>query len=64
MVRKAINLSCSLVRFFSLGYDSVYLKRSGDKPDGCCIFYKINRLRLINSKLVPFYHGHIPVLDR
>jgi mRNA deadenylase 3'-5' endonuclease subunit Ccr4 len=48
----------------SLGYDSIYIKRSGDKLDGCCLFYKTNRLRLINSRTVPFFHRQIQVLDR
>ncbi|CAF1301090.1 unnamed protein product [Rotaria sordida] len=46
------------------GYDSIYLKRTGDKSDGCCIFYKINRLKLIESKAVSFYQKDIRVLDR
>ena len=46
------------------GYESIYLKRTGDKSDGCCLFYKITRLRLIHSKSVPFYQQNIPILDR
>ncbi|CAF3405917.1 unnamed protein product [Rotaria sp. Silwood1] len=50
--------------FMQHGYDSIYLKRTGDKSDGCCIFYKMNRLRLIESKTVPFYQKDIRILDR
>ncbi|CAF0732824.1 unnamed protein product [Adineta steineri] len=46
------------------GYDSIYIKRSGDKSDGCCLFYKTDRLRLIDSKTVPFYQRNIQLLDR
>ena len=47
-----------------LGYDSVYIKRSGDKSDGCCLFYKTDRLKLVASKTVPFYRRNIQLLDR
>jgi hypothetical protein len=49
---------------FYSGYESIYLKRSGDKSDGCCLFYKFDRFRLVNSKTVPFYQENIPLLDR
>jgi mRNA deadenylase 3'-5' endonuclease subunit Ccr4 len=49
---------------FGEGYESIYLKRTGDKPDGCCLFYKINRLKLIQSKSVSFYQQNIQMLDR
>ncbi|CAF4484118.1 unnamed protein product, partial [Rotaria socialis] len=46
------------------GYDSIYIKRSGDKSDGCSLFYKKkDRLKLINSKTVPFYQKDIQILD-
>ncbi|UJR20771.1 hypothetical protein I4U23_023886 [Adineta vaga] len=46
------------------GYDSIYLKRNGYKPDGCCLFYRRNRLKLVDSKLVSFFRNNIPVLNR
>ncbi|CAF1211818.1 unnamed protein product [Rotaria sordida] len=46
------------------GYNSIYIKRSGDKSDGCCLFYKTDRLKLIASKTVPFYQKNIQLLDR
>ncbi|CAM2716451.1 unnamed protein product [Rotaria socialis] len=51
-------------KFMEYGYDSIYLKRNGSKSDGCCIFYKIKRLRLMGSKAVPFYQKDIRILDR
>ncbi|CAF1114077.1 unnamed protein product [Adineta steineri] len=46
------------------GYDSIYVKRTGDKYDGCCLFYRINRLKLIQSKTVSFYQKDIRILDK
>ncbi|CAF1465331.1 unnamed protein product [Rotaria magnacalcarata] len=46
------------------GYASIYIKRSGDKSDGCCLFYKKDRLKLIASKTVPFFQRNIQLLDR
>ena len=62
---KKINLLLNIDEYiFVKGYQSIYVKRTGDKSDGCCIFYKINRLRLIASKAVPFYQRNIQLLDR
>jgi protein angel len=47
-----------------LGYNSIYIKRSGDKSDGCCLFYRADRLKLVTSKTVPFYQRNIQLLDR
>ncbi|CAF1595984.1 unnamed protein product [Adineta ricciae] len=46
------------------GYNSIYIKRSGDKSDGCCLFYRTDRLKVVESKTVPFYQRNIPLLDR
>lgn len=46
------------------GYDSIYIKRSGDKTDGCCLFFRKDRLKLVDRKTVPFYRQHIALLDR
>ncbi|KAL4348850.1 hypothetical protein GQ457_17G019440 [Hibiscus cannabinus] len=48
-------------RMESLGYSSIYIKRSGQKPDGCGIFYKKNRAQLLLKEemeydLVPLEH--------
>ena len=49
---------------FVAGYESIYTKRSGEKCDGCCILYRIDRLKLVASQAVPFYREGIPILDR
>ncbi|CAF1075314.1 unnamed protein product [Didymodactylos carnosus] len=46
------------------GYESLFIKRSGGKPDGCALFYKTDRLQLIDHKLVPFHCPTIELLDR
>ncbi|UJR28821.1 hypothetical protein I4U23_010045 [Adineta vaga] len=51
-------------KMIDYGYDSIYIKRSGDKSDGCCLFYRTDRLKLIDSKTVPFYQRNISLLDR
>ena len=62
--KRNIDLSIDLNLKSILGYDSVYIKRSGDKSDGCCLFYRRDRLKLIDSKTVPFYQKNIQILDR
>ncbi|XP_041351320.1 uncharacterized protein LOC121370259 isoform X2 [Gigantopelta aegis] len=44
------------------GYDGVYLKRTGDKCDGCAIFFKRHKFSLIKSHNVEFKRGGL--LDR
>lgn len=51
-------------RLEQFGYGSIYIKRSGYKTDGCALFYRVNRLRLVRSKCVPFYQRNIEVLNR
>jgi CCR4-NOT transcription complex subunit 6 len=38
----------------SSGYSSIYIQRSGDKKDGCGIFYKLKRYSLNCSLSVTF----------
>ncbi|ESO93565.1 hypothetical protein LOTGIDRAFT_118950 [Lottia gigantea] len=49
-------------KLFKLGYGSEYIKRSGDKPDGCATFYKQTKFTLVQSTPIEFYKGDI--LDR
>ncbi|CAF0979126.1 unnamed protein product [Didymodactylos carnosus] len=46
------------------GYESLFIKRSGEKTDGCALFYKTHRLLLVDYKSVPFHHPNIELLDR
>lgn len=37
-----------------LGYESLYIKRTGDHNDGCAMFYKTDIVKLIEHKAVEF----------
>ena len=39
----------------NLGYDGVYKKRTGDKRDGCAIFFKTAKLDLVEQTSVEYY---------
>ena len=47
-----------------LGYKGVYLKRTGDKLDGCATFYRNDKFTLVESVPVPYYKSHCNLLDR
>ena len=47
-----------------IGYEGVYQKRSGDKQDGCAVFYKRNKFILEEHSLVSYYREDVPVLNR
>ncbi|XP_066944809.1 uncharacterized protein [Macrobrachium rosenbergii] len=47
------------------GYDGVYKKRTGDKCDGCAIFFKTNKFSLVESCSVEYLQPRArKVLDR
>ncbi|PIK43373.1 hypothetical protein BSL78_19782, partial [Apostichopus japonicus] len=46
------------------GYTGIYKKRTGNKSDGCAIFFKSNKFQLVVSRVVSYYRRHIPLLDR
>ena len=51
--------------FFSRhGYKPVRKARTGDKEDGCAIFYKSKKFQLEEQCGVEYYRGGIPLLDR
>ncbi|XP_071161788.1 protein angel homolog 2-like isoform X2 [Mytilus edulis] len=47
-----------------LGYNGVYVKRTGDKLDGCATFYKREKFTLEQSVSVPYYKSNYSLLDR
>ncbi|XP_038045877.1 protein angel homolog 2-like [Patiria miniata] len=47
-----------------LGYAAVYQKRTGDKHDGCALFYKKDKFALEKFKKVRFFRSNIQLLDR
>uniref|UniRef100_T1J976 Endonuclease/exonuclease/phosphatase domain-containing protein n=1 Tax=Strigamia maritima TaxID=126957 RepID=T1J976_STRMM len=47
-----------------LGYDGIYKKRTGDKYDGCAIFYKESAFSLDTWQAIEFKKPHVTLLDR
>ncbi|XP_066281606.1 protein angel homolog 2-like [Branchiostoma lanceolatum] len=47
-----------------LGYEGLYKKRTGDKPDGCATFYRTSKFSLVKHRLVEYYRPGTDVLDR
>ncbi|GAB6021838.1 Protein angel 2 [Chamberlinius hualienensis] len=47
-----------------LGYSAVYKKRTGSKNDGCAIFFRKSKLKLLEMKLVEFCLPSVRLLDR
>lgn len=47
-----------------LGYRGVYVKRTGDKMDGCATFYLADKFTLVESVSVPYYKSNHSLLDR
>ncbi|XP_006028841.2 protein angel homolog 2, partial [Alligator sinensis] len=48
----------------SLGYHCEYKMRTGRKPDGCAICFKMSKFDLVSSNPVEFFRHDIPLLDR
>ena len=64
-IKKLFNLQFNTVEPFTIimpGYTGVYLKRSGDKNDGCATLWKENRFRLLQYTPVLYRRGGL--LDR
>ncbi|KAL1516542.1 hypothetical protein ABEB36_000448 [Hypothenemus hampei] len=47
-----------------LGYQGLYKKRTGIRCDGCAIYFKTNRIHLIEYEMVEFYQPNVSVLNR
>jgi len=50
--------------FEKLGYRAVFKSRTGDKQDGCVIFYKIGMFKLDDYSLVEYLRPGISILNR
>ncbi|XP_064411651.1 protein angel homolog 2 [Latimeria chalumnae] len=48
----------------SLGYRCEYKMRTGRKPDGCAICFKLSKFSLVLAKPVEFFRYNIRLLDR
>lgn len=46
------------------GYQCEYKKRTGNKPDGCAVIFKVSRLSLLSSNPVEFFRSGDALLDR
>ncbi|XP_071962266.1 uncharacterized protein [Antedon mediterranea] len=47
-----------------LGFSCVFKKRTGDKQDGCAIFFRDNCFELLSCRSVEYYHPNVRILDR
>ncbi|KAG7255236.1 hypothetical protein CRUP_037776 [Coryphaenoides rupestris] len=47
-----------------LGYQCVYKKRTGDKPDGCALVFKSSRLSLVSAHPLEYLRPGDALLDR
>lgn len=48
----------------STGYSGIYKKRTGIRTDGCSIYYKEEKIKLIDYVAVEFFRAEIPMLNR
>ncbi|XP_030200818.1 protein angel homolog 2 isoform X1 [Gadus morhua] len=48
----------------ALGYQCVYKKRTGKKPEGCAIMFKSSRLSLVSSHPLEYFRPGDALLDR
>lgn len=46
------------------GYAGIYMKRTGDKADGCATFFRNSRFTLVKSQLVSFRKPGVELMDR
>lgn len=54
-------------RLKGLGYQGIFKTRSNGHTDGCAIFYKSDKFKLVDSTTVEYYQDYLPVgciLDR
>lgn len=42
----------------------MFKQRTGDKCDGCAVFWNIRRIKLLEETSVEFYQPSVPLLDR
>ncbi|KAG8227950.1 hypothetical protein J437_LFUL008756 [Ladona fulva] len=51
-------------RLRELGYEGIYKKRTGNKPDGVAIYFKSSTFKLVEHLSVEFMQPILPVLNR
>ncbi|KAF4525594.1 hypothetical protein B566_EDAN015532 [Ephemera danica] len=47
-----------------LGYEGIYKQRTGNKVDGCALFWKRNNFGLLEQSSVEFYQPGVDILNR
>lgn len=48
----------------AMGFTGIFKKRTGDKPDGCAIFFRHSKFALKDSRSVEYCKPNVQVLDR
>jgi protein angel len=48
-------------RLRSMNYEVIYKKRTGDKPDGCAVFFKRHLFNLLESHKIEFEQPGVEV---
>ncbi|CAH1982194.1 unnamed protein product [Acanthoscelides obtectus] len=48
----------------SFGYQGVYKRRTGQRTDGCAIYFKTENVTLLEHVTVEFYQKNVPLLNR
>ena len=49
---------------FRFGLAGIYKQRTGDKCDGCAIFYNASKFQLLDHLVVEYFQPNVSVLDR
>lgn len=47
-----------------LGYEGVYKQRTHDKEDGCAIYFKSDKFKLVKSTTVEFFKEQVRLLGK
>ncbi|XP_057651076.1 protein angel homolog 2 isoform X1 [Diorhabda carinulata] len=51
-------------RLETLGFTGIFKKKTGDRTDGCALYYKTDKLQMVEHKLVNFFQPTVSLLDR
>lgn len=46
------------------GYSSLYKRRTGERTDGCAIYYKTDLIQLVEHASVEYFQPNISILNR
>jgi protein angel len=46
------------------GYKGSFKKKTGNKTDGCAIYYRLRKLFLVEAREVEYYRAGVPQLNR